>query len=252
MCEAGAQQGEDMVPGEVGFEAEDDEPPVGHDTLESGTFLFDDDSLANISDEDFKGPEAEPGMLDDDYWANLPSSDEEADAAAPGLLPPAMSAAAGLSGWHPGSSSSDTHPPTGAASSSAAEAPHDIASRRAAAQVLFVPGGKISFYIGKQDVECVCMDPRHGFCRLTRRMVGSTWVARQGQGRPLGQCMAWLAVGAECTTKAMHSDFAKALSRDQRLAGRAALKACDHPDARGLLAMERAKRDGESSEPEVI
>jgi hypothetical protein len=118
--------------------------------------------------------------------------------------------------------------------------------------VAFVPGGKISYYASKQDIEAFCTDPRHGKCVLTRRMTGAKQAGRLGQGRPLGLATAWLAKGSECATKEDHKLAALTLSKEERAAGRLSLQAISGSDVSALFANERPCDADEGEEPDVI
>jgi hypothetical protein len=119
--------------------------------------------------------------------------------------------------------------------------------RAAAAHVLVVPGGKISYYGAQfQVATALCCNRDHGKCVITRTMAAGR---RPGQGRPLGFFMAWLAMGSECGTKEEHWDRARWPSLTARQHGRQVIAAMDHPDAHGLLSAERALEPGEDPEP---
>jgi hypothetical protein len=118
--------------------------------------------------------------------------------------------------------------------------------RLPASHVRFVEGGKLSVYSRRSIVECVCDNPSHGKCVLTRTLQPSRSVHKPEQGRPLGLCMAWLANGSVAPSKSAHWDLASWPTYSERVAGRMALRHIDED----FLSFERAKRDGETSEPE--
>ena len=76
--------------------------------------------------------------------------------------------------------------------------------------VLFVTGGKLTFYTGARDTNLVaeCGHICHGRCVKTKTMKGPAahLVSKKGQGRPAGYLAAWLAKGLSpcCDSKAKH------------------------------------------------
>lgn len=210
----------------------------------------DDELVAAIGESDLAEQGLDMDILDDFLWEQKDPDDEEPVLVVDQGLGPVAS----RDGQSPISVPFMDQPGPSGAASSTDPGPSSLSDplepRHCAAYVLVVPGGKVSYYIGKADVECVCSNVLHGVCRLTRRMLGSTRLGRQGQGRPLGLCIAWLAKGAAIATKAEHTAAAFATTRVERVECRAMLKALEHPDARGLLEAERPKRHGEDSEPD--
>jgi hypothetical protein len=185
------------------------------------------------SDVSEEGP-ADPGE-DDRFWEEFMASEEEPEVSAgPPMAPPPLPP--------------PSEPPTSAASATGAR-PFGVGK---AAHVVFVPGGKLSFYLGKEIVEAVCRCPTHGKCVLTRKTTGSSALGREGQGRPLGLLAAWLAKGSSFATKTEHFDLGNRPSRAERMDARAALRAMGTPDALGVLDSERVKRLGEESEAEDV
>ena len=85
-------------------------------------------------------------------------------------------------------------------------------------------------------------------CKTTRK----SWPSdrRPAQGRPIGHLMGWLLAQGEpqCSDRRAHRRVAPSVA--ERVAAREALKAM--PESAGLFRAERAKRDGEDSEPEGI
>lgn len=93
--------------------------------------------------------------------------------------------------------------------------------------------------------------PRHRLCRMNRTLNQS--VARPGQGRPLGQLIAWLLAAPACATKPDHD---RAKTRDAETMSypsrsRAREWARTLPGIQQILDLERALRPGERSEPLV-
>ena len=120
----------------------------------------------------------------------------------------------------------------------------------------FLPGSrhnsKITWYKGTRNIEISCRNPEHGAssCRLTRTTKaysgkgGGHWL----QGRPLGFAVAWLQGGCEADGGSeLHQSFEP--SREDRRIARQTLK--ESAQGRLLLSTERAKFDGEDSEPDM-
>ena len=167
---------------------------------------------------------------------------------APPLAAPATPpSATGSSGVAHGaaSSSGDVAPPPMAP-------PAPVGRRGKAAYVLFVPGGKLNYYGGSQQ-NCVaeCNNVAHGKCIMTRKM--KPHAKRLKRRRPLGFLAAWLAKGIELRNKDEHFyDRSNWPTREERRAARGRLMELDNDDARGLLAVEPAVKDGEATEPDDI
>lgn len=82
---------------------------------------------------------------------------------------------------------------------------------RDAMAVLFVPGGKLTYYFGGRDTNLVaeCNNLRHGRCVRTKTLKpppDRLAAAKKGQGRPLGLLTAWLANGVGLAQKSEHLD----------------------------------------------
>lgn len=92
-------------------------------------------------------------------------------------------------------------------------------------------------------IVCHC----HPNCTKTRTLNASTTRRRQGQGRVFGFLAAWALQGPKFATKSEHMQCTP--SFEARKAARALLKEEGNADA--FFALERAKMDGEDSEPEV-
>jgi hypothetical protein len=119
------------------------------------------------------------------------------------------------------------------------------------------PGHWVRFVI-PEDVGVIVYDarhnslgahcPHHETCRMNRTCEGST--SREYQGRPLGQLVAWLLLGAGVATKQEH-DRCKhneiRLSYDSRRNAREWL--AGHEGFGELFALEHAQRVGEQPEP---
>jgi hypothetical protein len=190
---------------------------------------------SNVSGEEAPMASLDPG---DGPWAHL-VADEEETAMASG---PTEGVASG----------GDVVPPSpagdGAPSASHTGAPSALALGRASA-VVFVEGGKVAHYAGSSSMEATCNCPTHGKCRLTRTVNESSVVGREGQGRPVGQLVAWLAKGNSLPNKDAHMGIGNTLSFADRTAARATLAAMGTTDVTGLFAAERPSRAGESLEP---
>ena len=128
--------------------------------------------------------------------------------------------------------------------------------RREAEVVVHFPMlGKISFYRGSGNFECVCLRENHnGGCRLTRTSKPSCRAGREGQGRPLGLMAAWLLCDLEIGSRAEHTNpflVLGVISKEKRVEGRRRLRAL--PSGAALEACERPLRDDEpGSEPESV
>ena len=138
-------------------------------------------------------------------------------------------------------------------------APPQQEERRAGREpmaVLFVPGGKLTYYYGGRDINLVaeCRNCCHGRCVRTKTLkppAERLAVKKKGQGRPLGLLTAWLARGVDLALKSDHwSDDAMNPSKAERQAARERVKADASMDARMILAAEADK--GSGSEPEVV
>ena len=120
----------------------------------------------------------------------------------------------------------------------------------------FLPGSrhnsKITWYKGTRNIEISCRNPEHGAssCRLTRttKAYSGKGGGHMLQGRPLGFAVAWLQGGCEADGGSeLHLSFEP--SREDRRIARQTLK--ESAQGRLLLSTERAKFDGEDSEPDM-
>ena len=85
-------------------------------------------------------------------------------------------------------------------------------------------------------------------CRLTRTVLGNDRAGREGQGRPLGYLLAWMAVHEEYADGYQHVREHAPPTLEQRQVAR--LAAQDHPDLRFLMeSAERPRRPEEPDEP---
>lgn len=137
--------------------------------------------------------------------------------------------------------------------------PAPVAARGARNQamfVVFVPGGKLTYYGGRhENLVAECDNPAHGRCVKTKTMRAPLRLnrANRGQGRPVGLLAAWLAKGAAATSKADHWSGAFQPSYAERVAARTALQDMCSADAEGILAGESHDGpEGLAPEPEHI
>ena len=111
------------------------------------------------------------------------------------------------------------------------------------------PGKIHMFELGaRKEFFAICPCDHHApDCRRYRTSHGGRKVA---QGRPLGLLAAWLHAGCQpaIADRDDHKSFQP--TREQRLAGRALVKA--DPNADLFLAFERPRREGDDSEPEGL
>lgn len=116
--------------------------------------------------------------------------------------------------------------------------------------VMLVPGGSITYYT-KGDfyvAQCDLHTKDKNKCRRTRTASGSA-SGKGGQGRPIGFLAAFLAhAGCEDGGAEAHYRRAKFLSLDQRRAARREFQRIAGSDV--LLSFERARYEGEGSEPD--
>ena len=128
--------------------------------------------------------------------------------------------------------------------------------RQAALAVVFVPGGKLTYYYSAKNAICTaeCRNKSHGRCVMTKTMRGradKTNARLRGQGRPVGYLAAWLAKGAEYVSKAQHWAVENQPTFAERRAARDLVKADEAVDARQLFAGESSASEG-GSEPERV
>ena len=169
------------------------------------------------------------------------------DAASAAFDPIDPSSAAG----RPGSSSGDCPPPPRPAVG--------LSGRTAnpAAHVLYVEGGKVTYYetAARSFFVAECSNKKHGRCVRTKTAIGymaDIPRSRKGQGRPLGYLCAWLRKGPSLGSKAKHWEAGEEPTRAERIAARNKLKGLVSADAAGLLAAEWPRTADSDSEPEVV
>jgi hypothetical protein len=218
-------------------------------TCEDEPLLLDNDDVVSlISEEDAAG--APSAGEEDVAHLFMSSSDDEVGDIAPAPVPAASSAGVHVPAMD--APSHDVPPPLPPSGSSSIAHPTWGESRNPAAFVVFVKGGKVSFYRGKTIAEAVCRCPAHGKCVLTRTLNPSAAPAKEAQGRPLGLLAGWLAKGDSCLTKEAHWAQDAMPTLAERQAAREALQHLGTPDADGLLASERPLRPGETDEPVLM
>ena len=113
-------------------------------------------------------------------------------------------------------------------------------------------GSIISFYEKNSRFQATC--GLHRSCVLTRTGTASNRLGREGQGRPLGLMMAWLAAASQFSGEGdgSHKEpmYIAGIPRKDREEGRATLR--HTPFGPALLSCERPKLEDESSEPECV
>ena len=216
----------------------------------------DDDDEVDLDDEDggsddgAAGPPATPAAIHEEPQ-NVPAAGDGASAASSG--------SAGISGTGNGNSgnASIIESLPGPRESTAAAKPTPkakaVSSSRAETNSLDLGTmGVIRYNPLQQAFVAVCNHPGHGDCRLTRTAKASKASGGKslGQGRPLGLLYDWLDKSTDFATQAMHL-HSFVTTRAFREQARVKLKA-----KAGAVQFsndfERAKRDGENSEPEHI
>ena len=134
--------------------------------------------------------------------------------------------------------------------------PPPIAHMPASSFVVLDCGCRITHYIFKDAYEVRCGNRDHGYrCRLTRSSKsaeGQRLLLKPGQGRPMGRLLEWASHCAACGTQNEH--HLMGTTPDTRVELRNAFtdRARNDPMAQSLLDLERAKRAGETSEPEEM
>jgi hypothetical protein len=218
---------------------------TGEEWLSDADSLSGGESKASCASMDSLEDVAPTGVIPESHFeAFAPHDPEDEGGAAGSVLHPVPPLATGVSG------SGSSTGPTGGLEELAEIPDESQITRDRAAHVVFVDGGRLAFYGGKQhNATAQCNNPSHGKCVLTRKMTSGR---KPGQGRPLGLLAAWLASGAEMSSKEEHWALPAWPTLAARKTARAALKALDTPDVRGLLASERAQLSGEESEPDEI
>ncbi|CAE7782838.1 unnamed protein product [Symbiodinium sp. CCMP2592] len=124
--------------------------------------------------------------------------------------------------------------------------------------VVVLPGlGEIRYNTEQRNFVAVCKKPEHASseeaeCKKTRTVNPTKrGFANPGQGRPLGLLVAWLRQASDCACSKDHKDgIVKVTKADRKAARQFFYENC--AGARSIAEYERAKDDGESSEPEVI
>ena len=216
---------------------------------------------SEVSDEDFAQLVGLDLFEDDTFAADEEGGREPADE---GMRGPII--AGGGGGGGAAGSSGDMPPPLPPpAAAPPIDGPGPAPARRprgpnrASMAVLFVAGGKLTFYDGGRDTNLVaeCSNPLHGRCVRTKTLKGpadrlkaKALAAKKGQGRPVGYLAAWLAKSAGCESKASHWDVA--ITKPERRAARDAVKADDSVDATFILGAEFGKGADEDSEPDNV
>lgn len=128
-----------------------------------------------------------------------------------------------------------------------------IGNRNRADKEVVVRGGFIRFYNTARKKFCVAHCESHeGRCVLTRTLAESNAAGRQGQGRPLGLMLAWLAQAGQYASPREHVHAPSSnFSYQDRL--RLREDAAEIPGMQYLFDVaERLVREGESAEPEHI
>ena len=123
-------------------------------------------------------------------------------------------------------------------------------ARDAAALDMAVPGGYLKHHQKSGIIVAHCL--RHGerACRLTRSVRESRVRGREGQGRPLGYAMAWLAAAEHLDDDTADAHKGYVPSYDERVLARVEFAAV--PGCEDWLAVERPQREEEGEEPEVV
>lgn len=128
-----------------------------------------------------------------------------------------------------------------------------MGNRNQADKEVVVAGGFIRYYNTAKKKFCVAHCESHaGRCVLTRTVTESSAAGRQGQGRPLGLMLAWLAQAGQYASPGEHVHAPSAnFSYQDRL--RLREDAAEIPGMQYLFDFaERPVREGESAEPEHI
>ena len=125
--------------------------------------------------------------------------------------------------------------------------------------MLFVPGGKLTFYAGAKDfMTAECNNRRHGRCIKTKTREpphGCLAARRVGQGRPVGYLAAWLKQGLRDAPRAAHWDREQDPSWEERKAARdevIRLQEEGSLDAALMLNGEAESPEGDGGEPAVV
>ena len=188
------------------------------------------------SGQDDTAPPGAPDFATSDVWQ------EVAPPSVPDPPPPPAAAPAPVQGFAAGSGGA------GAAGSGQARA------SAADARVCLPDGSTISFYQSTKSFEAVCGKHAEARCRLTRTCAPPKHASRKGQGRPLGFLASWCGAAHDLQVSADEHRQPLILLQAKDLAlrktARANLKQCQGYAA--LAAFERARADGEETEPECI
>ena len=203
------------------------------------TALFDDPLFES-------GP---PGLGGDDFAAGFETPPLVVGADEPlGGVP--SGGAAGSSGDVPAGP-----PPLPAPATPPPPRPAAAKERQAPMAVVFVPGGKLTYYYSEKNAFCTaeCNNPTHGRCVKTRTMrePARASAKSKGQGRPVGYLAAWLAKGIDLGSKALHWSDEQQPSFAERAAARAQVADDGSADSALLLAGEVPPQDGED-EPKLF
>ena len=113
--------------------------------------------------------------------------------------------------------------------------------------------GKISYHNSKEAFECVCSQPGHIGCTLSRTSKGRRSANQVVAGRPLGFLACWMLFGGECASKEEHRDkktWGDRFTLAERQVAREWLVA--QPGSEALFAFERPQEEGEETEPPTL
>ena len=128
-------------------------------------------------------------------------------------------------------------------------------TRNSPMAVVFVPGGKLTYYYSAKNEICTaeCSNKKHGRCVKTKTMREPTKAMGRlrGQGRPVGWLAAWLGKGIDCESKAKHWAEESEPTYAERVAARELVQGDDSADAALLMAGEAPIQDG-AEEPERV
>ena len=206
----------------------------GEDELSDGASAVTDEEASLLGD---------TGLFEDPlFFSETPPLGEGADLPPGDALP---GGAAGSSGDAPAVPPPLPAPATPPAEGLAAEKK----KKQAPMAVVFLPGGKLTYYYSEKNAFCTaeCSNPKHGRCIKTRTMKEPATAAAKskGQGRPVGHLAAWLAKGVDLDSKALHWADEHQPSFAERVAARARVAGEGTADSCFLLAGEAPPHDGE-------
>lgn len=210
------------------------------------------DAASAVSDEDCELGD-DIGMLEDEAFRAVPEEEPDADGREAGGVGMDIDRGGGAG------SSGDVGP-AGPVPPPPEPVPEPRARvRRGPLAVLFVPGGKVTFYAGAKDfMTAECNNRRHGRCIKTKTCEPPTVrqaARRPGQGRPLGYLAAWLKQGLRDTPRAAHWDPEQDPTWEERNAARDEvinLQEEGSVDAALMLNGEAESPAGDGAEPAVV